>query len=115
MAEVEEIKDETIATIESELDVWEGFYKKFKGDFSRIEDYERKIEKLEGEIEKKNSLLRQRIKKDKGIFLLLTALFIVVTLVFIRIISNSINVWLYFYGGFLIGLGAFSLLYILTR
>lgn len=115
MPEVDEIKDEVMATVESELDAWESFYKKFREDYSRIAEYEKKIDKLQEEIQRRDSLLKRKLEREKGPLFAFTGAFVVVSAVFIKLISGSLNVWLYFFGGLLIGLGAFSLLYLWTR
>jgi hypothetical protein len=115
MVEAEEIKDELIANVESELDAWEGFYKKFKKDYEKIGDYEKKIANLQDEIEKRDSLVKRKLERERGSLLLITAVFIIITVVFMELVSNSLNVWLYFFSGVLIGLGGFLLLYLWTR
>jgi lipopolysaccharide export LptBFGC system permease protein LptF len=115
MPEVEELKEEIIATVDSDLDAWETFYKKYKEDYAKITRYQKKIEKLEEEIKYRDNVLKKKFEKEKGVLLLVTAVFIVISALFLQLISRSVNVWLYFIGGFMIGLGAFSLLYLYTR
>lgn len=115
MAEVEEIKDEVIATVESELDAWESFYRKFKKDYAKISEYEKRIRELEEELEKRDSLVKKKLEKERGSLLVLTGGFIAASLLFIQLISASLNVWLYLLAGMLIGLGGSALLYLWTR
>ena|SRR3990172_1194937 len=115
MPEVDELKDEVVAAVDSELDAWDSFYKTYKEDYGRITEYEKKIERLQEEIERMDKSVVQKLEREKGTLIFATIGFIMVSGLFIKLLSNSLNVWLYFFGGFMIGLGAFSLLYLWTR
>jgi hypothetical protein len=115
MPEIEEIKNDLLANVETELDAWETFYKKYKDDYAKIDEYQKKIEKLQEEIEVRDNLLKHKLKKERGTLFLSTIAFVVVAVLFMELISKSVNFWLYFAGGFMIGLGAFSLFYLWIR
>ncbi len=115
MAELDEIKKEVFSDVETELDAWESFYRKFKQDYARIAEYENRIAGLEEELKNRDRLLKGRWQRERGSLLLLTSAFIVASLFAVLLISSSKNVWPYFFAGLLIGLGAFSLIYLWTR
>jgi formiminotetrahydrofolate cyclodeaminase len=115
MPELDEIKDELMATVESDVDAWESFYQRYKEDYAKIARYEKKIERLQEQLKDSNSVVKRKLERERGTLLLATGAFIVVAAFFLQIISTTLNVWLYFLGGLLIGLGAFSLLYLWTR
>jgi hypothetical protein len=115
MPEIEDLKNEVVSGVDSDLDAWESFYNKFKGDFGKIGGYEKRIEELELELINRDKFLKGKLEREKGNLLLYTAAFIVASLLFIQLISNVLDVWLYFFSGLLIGLGAFSLIYLWTR
>ncbi len=115
MPELDEIKDELMATVESDVDAWETFYQRYKQDYAKIAGYERKIERLQEQLKDRDSLVKRKLERERGTLLFATVAFIVVAAFFLQIISTTLNVWLYFLGGLLIGLGAFSLLYLWTR
>lgn len=115
MAQVEEIKEEVVASLESDLDAWESFYKKFRQDYARITEYEKKIQRLEDEIKRRDSLVKQKLEKEKGMLLVLTFGYIASSIFLLLLIASSLNVWLYFTAGMLVGLGGFALLYLWSR
>jgi hypothetical protein len=112
---VEDIKEEVLSKVDSDLDAWESFYKKYKADYGKIEEYQRRIKSLEEEVKNRDEHLRQKLRKERGTLLAISASFIIASALLLQIISTSLNVWLYFLGGLLIGLGSFALLYLWTR
>lgn len=115
MPEVDEIKDEVVAAVDSELDAWDSFYETYKEDYGRITEYEKKIERLQEEIKRRDKSIVQKLEREKGTLFFATIGFFLASGLFITLLTNSLNVWLYFFGGFMIGLGVFSLLYLWTR
>ncbi|HDH28643.1 MAG TPA: hypothetical protein ENH13_05880 [Euryarchaeota archaeon] len=115
MPDLNEIKDELMADVEADVDAWESFYKHYKGDYAKIALYEKKIERLESELKDRDSLVKRKLEKEKGTLIISTMAFIVVAAFFLQTIMTTLNVWLYFFAGLLIGLGAFSLIHLWTR
>ncbi len=115
MPSLNEIKDELMADVEADVDAWESFYQRYKEDYAKITLYEKKVERLEGELNDRESLVKRKLEKERGTLLIATAAFIGAAALFLQIISASLNVWLYFFAGLLIGLGAFSLIHLWTR
>lgn len=106
MPEIDDIKDEVMSTVDSEIDAWNSFYKKFKKDYAKIGEYEKQIERLEAEIERRDSLFKKKMEEERGRLFLLTGGFVLVAAVFIRILLRSPSKELNLFGGFIIGLGA---------
>lgn len=115
MPDLDEIKDELMADVDADVDAWESFYQRYKGDYAKIAQLEKKIERLKGELKDRESLVKRKIEKEKGTLLIATTAFILVTAFLMQIITSTLNVWLYFFGGLLIGLGGFSLIHLWTR
>jgi hypothetical protein len=120
MPEIEDIKNEVMSGVDSDLDAWGSFYEKFKGDYGKIAGYEKKIEELEKELINRDAFLKGKLEREKGTLLLYTVAFILASFLFIQHITNSLDVWfearlIYFLSGLLIGLGAFSLIYMWKR
>lgn len=115
MPEEEEIKQQIIDSVDAEVDAWESFYKKFKDDYAKIAQYEKKIAVLEEELKTRDSFVKRKLEKERWTLIFFTLAFVVVTGFLLQIITSTLNVWLYFFGGLLIGLGSFSLLYLWTR
>lgn len=115
MPELDEIKKEVMLDVDSELDAWDTFYKKYKQDYEKISLYEKRIKDLEDELNDRDKLLQGRWEKERGVLLSLTIAYLLAAAFVVLVISNTINVWLYFTGGVLIGLGGFALLYLWTR
>jgi len=111
----DEIEEEVLSDVDRELDAWEGFYRRYKEDYDRIAEYERRIETLEGELRRRESLLKQKLEEERGTLIGLTVAFAVVALILLQALSSTANPWLHFIAGLLLGLGSFSLLYLWTR
>jgi hypothetical protein len=115
MPELDEIKDELMADVEADVDAWESFYQRYKEDYAKIAEYEKQIQRLKEELKDRDSLVKRKLEKEKGTLLIATAAFVLGAAFFLQIISTTLDVWLYFLGGLLIGLGGFSLIYLWTR
>jgi len=115
MPDLNEIKDELMADVEADVDAWESFYKRYKVDYAKIAEYEKKIEGLEEKLRDRDSVVKHKLEREKGTLFIATAAFIIVAAFFLQIISATLNVWLYFFAGLLIGLGGFSLIHLWTR
>lgn len=109
----EEIRKAVLKEVEGDLEAWEKFYDKFKGSFDKIRKYEDRIKKLEEEIETRDNLIKAKIEKEFKTIAVISSLFLIVVAIFINILSQSTNPWLYFAGGALISFGVFSILYLL--
>jgi len=118
MSEMNEKKDEEIQKavlkeVEEDLEAWENFYDKFKGSFDKIRVYEQRIKKLEEEIKTRDIVIKKKLEREFKTIVVLSSLFLIVVAIFINILSQSTNPWLYFTGGALISFGIFSILYLL--
>ncbi|MFQ6136158.1 MAG: hypothetical protein ACE5PM_03155 [Candidatus Hydrothermarchaeales archaeon] len=106
--------DEIRSAIDEKFAEWEDFYQKYRVELDKIPEYERRIEELESRIERAKKGFRARYESEKPQILALTALFFIAALIFMRMISKSDNVWLFFFGGALVGLGSAGVLKMLT-
>jgi cysteinyl-tRNA synthetase len=109
----DEIRQAVLKEVENDLEAWESFYEKFKDSFERIRVYEQRIKKLEEEIKARDSVIKKKLEKEFKTIVALSSLFLIVVAIFINILSQSTNPWLYFAGGALISFGIFSILYLL--
>jgi|GEM_PF-2602337 len=109
----EEIRKSILKEIEGDVEAWEKFYAKFKDSFDKIRKYEERIKKLEEEIEARDNIIKKKVEKEFKAIVALSSLFLIAVAIFINILSQSTNPWLYFAGGALISFGVFSILYLL--
>ena len=99
-----EVRQET-DRFESDVEAWEYCYSRFKSKIDKIIEYERRVEKLEAELRDKDRLVDLKFKEEKTNLSILLAIFIIASIIFVRITSQSNNVWAYFITGLLIGGG----------
>lgn len=109
----EEIRKAVLKEVEGDLEAWEKFYDKFKDSFDKIRKYEERIKKLEREIEARDNLIKAKVEKEFKTIVAISSLFLIAVAIFINILSQSTNPWLFFIGGALISFGTFSILYLL--
>lgn len=91
--------------LKNELEAWERCYERFKSKFDKIAEYERRVERLEAELEDRDRILKLRFKEEKNKLLVLMVFFAIVSVIFVRITSQSENVWAFFIAGLLVGIG----------
>jgi hypothetical protein len=90
---------------ENDVEAWEYCYSRFKSKIDKIIEYERRVEKLEAELRDMDRMVDLKFKEEKTNLSILLAIFIIASIIFVRITSQSSNVWAYFITGLLIGVG----------
>jgi hypothetical protein len=90
---------------ESDIEAWEWCYSRFKSKIDKIAEYERRVERLEAELRDRDRIVDLKFKEEKTNLSILLVIFVIASLVFVRITSQSQNVWAYFITGLLIGVG----------
>jgi hypothetical protein len=101
---IDEAHEKEAERMGEELRTWEECYQRFKPEFDKIADYEKRIAELEEEIERRNRW-KIDLGEDKTTIVSMTVGFAIATLFFVKFISGSGNVWLFFIAGLLIGVG----------
>ena len=100
---------------ESDIDAWEWCYDRFKTKIDKIAEYERKVERLEAELRDRDRLVDIRFKEEKNNIAILMAIFVIASIIFVKITAQSQNVWAYFIAGLLIGVGWAVILKLVTK
>ena len=90
---------------ETDIEAWEWCYSRFKSKIDKIAEYERRVEMLEAELRDRNRLVDLKFKEEKTNLSILLVIFVVASVIFVKITSQSQNVWAYFITGLLIGIG----------
>lgn len=104
-SDIKKRQEAEVGRFEDDLKAWEWCYERFKSKIDKIVEYERKVEKLEAELEDRDRLIKSRFREEKNKLLTLMGFFAVASLIFVKITSQSENVWAYFIAGLLIGVG----------
>ena len=90
---------------ESDIDAWEWCYSRFKSKIDKIAEYERRVERLEAELRDRDRVVDLKFREEKTNLSILLVIFVIASLIFVRITSQSQNVWAFFITGLLIGIG----------
>lgn len=90
---------------ETDIEAWEWCYSRFKSKIDKIAEYERRVEMLEAELRDRDRLVDLKFKEEKTNLSILLVIFVVASVIFVKITSQSQNVWAYFITGLLIGIG----------
>lgn len=88
---------------DSDIEAWEWCYQRFKSKIDKIAEYERRVERLEAELRDRDKMVNLRFKEEKTNLGILMVIFIIASLIFVRVTAQSQNVWAYFIAGLLIG------------
>ncbi len=100
---------------ESDVDAWEWCYDRFKTKIDKIAEYERKVERLEAELRDRDKLVDLRFKEEKNNIAILMAIFVIASIIFVKVTAQSQNVWAYFIAGLLIGVGWTVIIKLVTK
>ena len=100
---------------ESDIEAWEWCYSRFKSKIDKIAEYERRVERLEAELRDRDRIVDLKFREEKTNLSILLVIFVIASLIFVRITSQSQNVWAYFITGLLIGVGWTVIIKVATR
>jgi predicted type IV restriction endonuclease len=90
---------------ESDIETWEWCYARFKSKIDKIVEYERRVEKLEAELRDRDRIVDLKFKEERANISILMVIFVIASVIFVKVTSQSQNVWAYFITGLLIGIG----------
>lgn len=90
---------------DSDIEAWEWCYERFKSKIDKIAEYERRVERLEAELRDRDRMVNLRFKKEKSNLTILMVIFVIASVIFVKITAQSQSVWAYFIAGLLIGVG----------
>ncbi|MBU2559891.1 hypothetical protein KKA03_03260 [archaeon] len=90
---------------ESDIEAWEWCYSRFKSKIDKIVEYERRVERLEAQLRDRERIVDLKFKEERTNLLILIVIFVIASVIFVKITSQSQNVWAYFITGLLIGTG----------
>jgi len=96
---IEEEKDR----FENDIDAWAWCYTRFKSKIDKIAEYERKVERLEAEIRDRDRFVDLKFREEKQSLIVLMVIFVIASVIFVKVTAQSQNVWAYFIAGLLIG------------
>jgi hypothetical protein len=100
---------------ESDIEAWEWCYERFKSKIDKIAEYERKVERLEAELRDRDRLVDLRFKEEKNNLIILMVIFVIASIIFVKVTAQSQNVWAYFIAGLLIGVGWTVIIKLVTK
>lgn len=103
--ELNKFAEDEAEKLKSEMEEWERFYVRFKPRLDELAGYEARIRDLETQLEEKDKMVKLNIEREKYKFALLTASYLIATLLFLRMITKFTNPWVFFGGGLLVGIG----------
>jgi len=104
-SDIEKRYEEEKERLENDLEAWEKCYERFKSKIDKIVEYERRVERLEAELEDRDTILKLRYREEKNKLLILMVFFAIVSVIFVRITSPSENKWVFFIAGLMMGIG----------
>lgn len=100
---------------ETDIEAWEWCYSRFKSKIDKIAEYERRVERLEAELRDRDRLVDLKFREEKTNLSILLVIFVITSLIFVKITSQSQNVWAYFITGLMIGIGWTVIIKLVTR
>jgi uncharacterized membrane protein YjjP (DUF1212 family) len=103
--ELERKAKEESERLEGEMVEWSEFYERFKSRLDELSSYEARIRELENELEERKRLVKIDLERKKYEFAILTALYAVVTILLMRMMTKFDNPWYSFGTGVLAGVG----------
>lgn len=109
----EEVREEIKRSREElsdDLGLWEECYKRFKPEFDRLARSDKEIKELEARLEAQNRVVKVNLERERSKILMVTAVFALTTIVFLRIVFSGTNPMIYFVAGLLVGIGWATLL-----
>jgi Flp pilus assembly protein TadB len=89
--------------LERELGEWKEYYQRHRSQMEAIVGYKARIRELEAELEKKKAILGEDFERNRNFLLFSTLFLVLATVLIIRILSWSGNVWLFLVVGFALG------------
>lgn len=90
---------------DSDIEAWGWCYERFKSKIDKIAEYERRVERLEAELRDRDRIVNLRFKEEKSNLTILMVIFVIASVIFVKITAQSQSVWAYFIAGLLIGVG----------
>ncbi len=105
MNDTEELADSEAERLKDDQAEWEEVYEKFKPRLDELAGYEARVHELEDELENREKLVKVSFEREKNRFMVLTAVFVLATVVFVRMASQTQNPWSLFGAGVLVGIG----------
>jgi len=92
------------------MEHWEECYKRFKPEFDRLARSDREIEELKAKLEAQEKSVRINLERERDKILVITVVFALTTILFLRVVFSGDNPVIYFIAGLLVGIGWATLL-----
>jgi len=96
--------EEEKSRLEEDLRLWEECYRRFKPRFDSLSGYEKRIEELEAQIERRDSILKTNIRSEKNSIATMVTILLIASLILVKIFASSGNVWASFIVGLFVGI-----------
>lgn len=102
---LDEAYEEEVSRLDEDLQRWRELYSKDRAKYEELAKCSIRIQELEKELEERKRVLGEEYARNRYQLVATTALILVATLVLVKVLAYTRNVWLFFIVGAVLGFG----------